>query len=331
MIADFMLNDLIGQGGYGDIYSVHRIDDDQLFAMKVELLESDRQGLAQEIDILSKIQDSEHFPRIIATGVTDSIRYLVMNLFGLSVSNTRRLLPKRKMSLGTVTRIAIYMLECIEDLHSHGFIHRDIKPGNFLFADNGIHPLILIDFGLSREYIDRETGQPFPERPKSGFRGTSKYASLNAHMYKDQSQRDDLISWMYSIVELFNGKLQWTKAKDNPATCKMKQQISDNELFLDMPSEYIDIWKYVCHLRFGEVPKYELIKELLASILEKNNINYNDPFDWEYLPEKKVDSASPFVKLPLGSEMEINFKGYAGSDEITNNLGEKAKCVCCRI
>ena len=331
IIAEFALDELIGQGGYGDIYVVHETNEEQKYAMKVELLDSEKHGLAEEISILKKIQGSPHFPELIAQGHTKEVQYLVMSLYGLSVSNTRRLLPERKMTIGTLTRIGYYMLDCIEDFHKHGFIHRDIKPGNFLFKSDPLHPLVLIDFGLSKDFIDHSTGQPLPEKQKSGFRGTSKYASLNAHYYKDQSQRDDLTSWIYSLVELFNGKLPWTKAKDNATIRKMKQTTSDKVLFEGLPEGFEKIWSYINHLAFAETPKYDLIREMLATILIENSTKFNDPFDWESISEHKLNKSCPYVKLPKGSEIQVNYIEIRKPDEINEELVEKSKCVCCRV
>lgn len=48
-----------------------------------------------------------------------------------------------------------------------------------------------------------------PPRPKAGWRGTTRYGSLNAHHRRDLSRRDDLESWLYVIIELTKGALPW--------------------------------------------------------------------------------------------------------------------------
>ena len=331
VIENYQVNDLIGQGGYGEIYTVHTLTDSTMYAMKVEALDCEKQGLVCEIETLLKLQDSPHFPKINGYGVTDTFRYLVMTLCGLSISNTRRLLPNRRMSLLTVTRIGLYMLDCIEDFHRHGFIHRDIKPGNFIFNDNNEIPLVLIDFGLSKCYIDPKTHQPLPERPKSGFRGTSKYASMNDHSYKDQSQRDDLISWMYSLIELYNGRLIWSKAKDNASTRKIKQSTPDTELLSGLPTGYAEVWYYINALGFAEMPDFDKIRKILLQIIFDSNHSFSDPFDWESIPESKVSRVSPFVPLPKAANLVQNYFEKYGITGKHKAVQGDTKCTCCRI
>jgi serine/threonine protein kinase len=69
-------------------------------------------------------------------------------------------------------------------LHESGFVYPDIKPGNFLLQPGRESNLVLIDFGLSKRYIDDES-HLFPGIPQPGFNVTLKYASLLAQRGKD--------------------------------------------------------------------------------------------------------------------------------------------------
>lgn len=75
--------------------------------------------------------------------------------------------------------ILLQMLDSIEILHDKGYIHRDIKPTNFVIGIDE-EKVYMVDFGLAKIHLD-ENGVPVPQREKTEFRGTLTYASLNAH------------------------------------------------------------------------------------------------------------------------------------------------------
>ena len=83
--------------------------------------------------------------------------------------------------------ILLQMLESIKHLHDKGYIHRDIKPTNFVMSKdqpgNKYKTVYMVDFGLSKVHLDKNK-KPLPARTNTDFRGTLTYASLNAHLKK---------------------------------------------------------------------------------------------------------------------------------------------------
>jgi tau tubulin kinase len=73
--------------------------------------------------------------------------------------------------------------------------------------------VFMLDFGLARQYTNA-TGEVRTPRAAAGFRGTVRYASLNAHKNKEMGRHDDLWSLFYMLVEFVNGSLPWRKIKD---------------------------------------------------------------------------------------------------------------------
>ena len=68
------------------------------------------------------------------------------------------------------------MLQCIHEFHNNKFIHRDIKPANFVIRKSKKHPIVLIDFGLSRQYLNKD-GELIKTRERPGYVGTNMFAS----------------------------------------------------------------------------------------------------------------------------------------------------------
>ena len=93
------------------------------------------------------------------------------------------------------------MLDRIEFIHSRGYIHRDIKPDNFLMGRH-LHEgeVYLIDFGFAKRYIDINSGKHIPRTNGNHLIGTAKYISINTHLGIEQSRRDDIESLGYIFV-----------------------------------------------------------------------------------------------------------------------------------
>lgn len=104
-----------------------------------------------------------------------------MELLGKNVANHKK--SKTNFAPLEACNILIQMLDAIETLHDQGYIHRDIKPTNFVMGKsdtNNENRVYMVDFGLAKVHLDQNL-KPFPPRNNTDFRGTLTYASLNAH------------------------------------------------------------------------------------------------------------------------------------------------------
>ena len=167
------------------------------------------------------------------------------------------------------------------------------------------NPLALIDFGLSKVFIDEDTGAILPEKKKVDFHGTFKYASIQAHEYHDQCQRDDLVSWVYSMVELVEGMLPWGNVVENSKMKSMKKSISAKELLRSFPKEFLAIYKYVTGLKYGMVPNYVYLRQLLLQSLTTAGIDPYSRFDWEFFSKEQLQNYSPISRLPSADDIEL--------------------------
>ena len=297
IIDEFKITSHIGSGGFGDIYTVVNLKkaDNPVAAMKIEYIDAEKQGLIDEISFMEKLQDSIYFPKFIAKGRTPTLRYLVMELLGPSVSNMRRICEGRHYSMYSLLKLSAEMVKCIEEFHAHGFVHRDIKPANFLIRADREHPLCLIDFGLSKSYLNHSTGEHIPFSDDAGFTGTCRYASIHAHQNYELSRRDDMLSWFYSVIELAEGKVPWPGSKDRELTEEMKKKTRAAELCRELPDEFIEIYRRLRALKFEEAPPYAHVLSLIQKALDRTCV---PPllYDWESFSDEKIKEIS---NIPL--------------------------------
>uniref|UniRef100_H0VV76 non-specific serine/threonine protein kinase n=1 Tax=Cavia porcellus TaxID=10141 RepID=H0VV76_CAVPO len=123
-----------------------------------------------------------------------------MDLLGPSLEDLFNFCSRR-FTMETVFTLADQMISRIEYVHTKNFIHRDIKPDNFLMGiGRHCNKLFLIDFGLAKKYRDNRTRQHIPYREDKNLTGTARYASINARLGIEQSRRDDMESLGYVLM-----------------------------------------------------------------------------------------------------------------------------------
>ncbi|MCP9261968.1 Tau-tubulin kinase 1 [Dirofilaria immitis] len=185
---------------------------------KVESVHEKVGFLKMELTVLNKLKEQDrlrHFCTIEDKGRHRDFFYIVMTMVGKSLQHQlytgiTTSNSKQKFSLGTAMSVGIKCLEALEDLHNIGYLHRDVKPGNFAIGRPEVY---VLDFGMARLYI-HEDGTMRNPRSLTGFRGTLKYAPLSAHILRELCRKDDVESWLYMIVELTSGKLPWRNMTD---------------------------------------------------------------------------------------------------------------------
>uniref|UniRef100_A0A8C8CWV9 non-specific serine/threonine protein kinase n=1 Tax=Oncorhynchus tshawytscha TaxID=74940 RepID=A0A8C8CWV9_ONCTS len=203
----------IGSGSFGDIYLAINITNGEEVAVKLESQKARHPQLLYESKLYKILQGGVGIPHIRWYGQEKDYNVLVMDLLGPSLEDLFNFCSRR-FTMKTVLMLADQMISRIEYVHTKNFIHRDIKPDNFLMGiGRHCNKLFLIDFGLAKKYRDNRTRQHIPYREDKNLTGTARYASINAHLGIEQSRRDDMESLGYVLMYFNRTSLPWQGLK----------------------------------------------------------------------------------------------------------------------
>jgi serine/threonine protein kinase len=296
--GNYNLIKMLGFGAFGEIHLAYDTNTKLLRAIKFEIASHKNPQLKHEHSILEQLNKPDNnnplppdgyagIPRVyLFDRMENKFNYMVMDFLGPSLSDLFQF-KEKSFSLETVLMIGIQILTRIEFIHEKGFIHRDIKPENFVIGLNEKSNVVhIIDFGLSKRYKDKNTGQHIPYRENRHLVGTVRYASINAHLGVEQSRRDDIESIGYVLAYFFLGRLPWQSKQDKikaPVNKIMeKKLITPPEILCKrMPMEFAYYFHYCKNLKFEDRPDYTTLKCLFADLLSSRIKLENEfVFDW---------------------------------------------------
>ncbi|RCI02332.1 casein kinase I [Rhizopus stolonifer] len=285
----------IGEGSFGIIYEGINLINNQQVAIKFESRKSDAPQLRDEYRTYKVLAGLPGIPGAYYFGQEGLHSILVIDLLGPSLEDLFDMCS-RKFSIKTVAMLAKQMITRIQSIHERNLIYRDIKPDNFLIGHpNTIHAntIYLIDFGMGKLYRDPKTKHHVPYREKKSLSGTARYMSINTHLGREQSRRDDLESLGHVFMYFLRGSLPWQGLK--AATNKQKyerigekkQTTTVHDLCAGFPEEFGHYLQYARRLAFEENPNYDYMMSLFDKVLESIDEVDDGIYDWMLLNDGK--------------------------------------------
>jgi serine/threonine protein kinase len=319
----YRLGRKIGSGSFGDIYLGTNMTTGEEVAIKLESVKTKHPQLLYESKIYRILHGGLGIPNVRWYGIEGDYNVMVLDLLGPSLEDLFNYCGRR-FQLKTVLMLADQLLGRLEYVHTKSFIHRDVKPDNFLIGLGKRQSVIhIIDFGLAKKYRDPRSHQHIPYRENKNLTGTARYASINTHIGIEQSRRDDLESLGYVLMYFIRGSLPWQGLKANTKKQKYerimdrKMSTSTEQLCKGYPTEFRSYFEYCRSLRFEDRPDYAYLKRLFKELFYRKGFQYDNMFDWTILNLQQEKARLP-VERPILQQGE-------GGEEQQRNAEEHAR------
>jgi serine/threonine-protein kinase len=212
-VGPYRMFHLIRAGATYEIWTVRPLAENTPYAMKwlpagPRYTRAAVAGLRHE-HLVGQSLDHPNVIRTFGFGTAKEGAYLIMDLFRVPNLKQRIHMGVEKLYY-FFPRILLRAAAGLAHMHEKGWVHRDIKPDNFLVDDD--YDVRLIDFNLSRKEQSR-LGRMFSGRAK--IQGTPSYISPEQIRGQGIDRRSDVYSFGCVIYELLSGKPPFTATSAN--------------------------------------------------------------------------------------------------------------------
>ncbi|CAN8061663.1 unnamed protein product [Agarophyton chilense] len=200
----------VGDGGEGCVYHVKGTNGAH-YAMKAA---RGHGFLRKEYEMYWRLgcvgSHTEFFPTIYSYTIHGEHDVLIMSILDESLESLKDN-NRGRLSMRNVLLIGVELIKIIQQVHSKGILHLDLKPANIMLRNVGNRrkKVNIIDFGCARLFIDPRSGRHIPAASHVSFDGSPVFAPKRGHLSRSTSRRDDLESIGYVLVHLAKGQLPW--------------------------------------------------------------------------------------------------------------------------
>ena len=215
-IKHFQLSEIIGAGGMGAVYRGLDTSLERQVAVKVMREEFARnpqfvENFLREAQATAKL-NHPNVAQLYSFGEENSRYYLVMEFLpGGSLDD--RIEKGHRLNELEVLDVGIQIAGGLKAAYQQGLIHRDIKPGNILFAQDGTAKVV--DFGLAR--YENATGQSHQEE---GIWGTPYYIAPEKVSDNKEDFRSDIYSLGGTLFHALAGRAPFEAATSTDVVMK---------------------------------------------------------------------------------------------------------------
>lgn len=217
-VGNYRMFHLIRAGSVFEIWTVRPMSETTPYAMKwLPPGEHHTRHNVAELRYeytVGKTLDHERVVKTYEFNSTSNGTYVLLELF--KVPNLKQqIVTNQKAMQPNMEQILVQAAQGIHHLHERGWIHRDIKPDNFLMSDD--FEVKIIDFNLAMK---------IPSGLSKFFGGKKQVAGTHSYMSPEQIRgqlldiRTDVYSYGCMVHELFSGKAPFTANSPNELLTK---------------------------------------------------------------------------------------------------------------
>ncbi|TKS86190.1 Serine/threonine-protein kinase VRK1 [Collichthys lucidus] len=248
------LGSAVGQGGFGLIYLAEENSDrpvaaDARYVIKVE--PSDNGPLFSELnsdlDEISQVEES-------GSSKILGLRYRFMVIDRLGTDLQKKFEEcGRRFPRKLVLQLGLRLLDILEYIHDHEYVHADIKASNLMLSHSDPNQVYLVDYGLAYRYAPDSVLKEYKEDPKRCHDGTIEFTSIDAHKGATACRRSDLEIMSYCMVQWLCGRLPWEDKLQDP---------------LYVRDSKIRFMEEVKSLKYQDKPPYDKLRSILQAGLK---------------------------------------------------------------
>ncbi|XP_018411755.1 PREDICTED: serine/threonine-protein kinase VRK1, partial [Nanorana parkeri] len=323
----------VGQGGFGRLYlanesSSKTVGPDAPYVIKVE--PSDNGPLFSELKFYMRAAKPEMIqqwtrshkldylgvPRYWGSGLHEkngnSYRFMVMDRFGKDLQKIfedgGKTFPHK-----TVLQLGLRLIDILEYIHEHEYVHGDIKASNLLLHHKNPDQVFLVDYGLAYRYCPDGVHKEYKEDPRKCHNGTIEFTSVDAHKGVSPSRRGDLEILGFCMIQWICGKLPWEDNLIDPnyVTNSKIRYCDEVPTLIDTcfpgkkkPGEMTKYMAEITQLGYDAKPPYQKLRDILLQGLKALGSKDNGKLDFPSSQNGHVPTRDRKRKLPKPSEEE---------------------------
>ncbi len=321
-ISHYKILSEIGKGGMGEVYLAQDTKLNRQVAIKFLSNE-----FSKDADKLNRfVQEAQaasalNHPNIIIIheiGEFENLNYIATEF--IEGKTLDKHLKANSMNLGKILDIAIQIASALDEAHTAGIVHRDIKPDNVMIRENGLAKIL--DFGIAKltekqsPEIESEDATAIQVNTTPGMIiGTANYMSPEQAKGKEVDKRTDIFSFGVVIYEMLSGELPFEGETPMEIIAaiinKEPKPLNDSEI----PSEIKKIISKT--LRKDRDERYQTIKGLLADLKDvKKELDFQDKLDKTIQPDRD-ESETQMFQATTAAEQQQTTADEKLNDSIT--------------